>query len=204
MDIHQAHLHHHHNAPILGEQEIVEQDLNIPPLNITSFTEIPNLCKVKIMLFQAMEDKKFVCKCPMVLYKCSLDIRAPLNEAVGKFAIILSPSVKGVLIPQSMSQLSVTPSTQQHRSMSRLPSFIIWNIRDGNNDELKCHFRDLINTHNPCMVALFETRMSNHISTRDEFQFSKMVKIPTHGQYGGIAILWHDNIVQLSHIRLDG
>ncbi|XP_070005324.1 uncharacterized protein [Nicotiana sylvestris] len=31
-----------------------------------------------------------------------------------------------------------------------------------------------------------------------------MVEIPAQGQSGGIAILWHDSHVQLSHIRLDG
>lgn len=102
-----------------------------------------------------------------------------------------------------MSQLSANPS-QQHPSMNRVHSFIIWNIRGGNNDEFKHHFRDLINTHNPYTVSLLETRMSNHIRIRDDFQFSNIVEIPAQGQSGGIAIVWHDNNVQLSHIRLDG
>lgn len=88
--------------------------------------------------------------------------------------------------------------------MNRLPNFIIWNIRGRNNDEFKRHFRDLKNTHSLSLVALIETRMTNHISLRDEFNFSNMVEIPAQGQSAGIAILWNDSHVQLSHIRLDG
>lgn len=72
MDIHQGPQQPHPNAPKLGEQEMVEKGQNIQPLAIMPFTEISSLREVKIMLFQAIEDKKYVCKCPMELYKCSL------------------------------------------------------------------------------------------------------------------------------------
>lgn len=74
---------------------MMEEGEAIPPLGITSFTKISSIKEVKIILFQAMKDKKYICKCHVNLYKCSLDIRPPLNEAVGNFALVLSPPLKG-------------------------------------------------------------------------------------------------------------
>lgn len=127
------------------------------------------------------------------------DIRPPLNEAIGNFTMVLSPSVRGNTVPPPMSQFNAN-LTQHYPSMNKYTSFVIWNIRGGHNDDFKCNFRDLLNTYKPCMVALLETRMTNHITLRVEFHFSNMVEVPAQCQSGGIAILWQDNNVHLNHI----
>lgn len=177
MDIHHAQNQHHHNEP---EQEMKEQVEIIPPLEIISYTKISNIKEAKIMLFQAMEDKKYICRCPAALNKCSLDIRPPLNEVVWNFAVVLSPSLKGNNQPFLPSQLTIHPSTNPLQ-INRATCFVIWNIRGANHDEFKWSFRDIINTHNPCMVALLETRMTIYSPLKDSFNFTNILEVPDHG-----------------------
>lgn len=41
------------------------------------------------------------------------------------------------------------------------------------------------------MVALLETRMTNHISTLEDFNFTEMIEVPSKEQFGGLVILWN-------------
>lgn len=95
MDIDQNQIQHHHKGREQGEPEMMEQEEAIPLLGITSFREISSIREVKIILFQAVEDNKYICKYLVALYKCSLYVSPPLNEAVGNFAVVLIPSIKG-------------------------------------------------------------------------------------------------------------
>ena len=35
-----------------------------------------------------------------------------------------------------------------------------------------------MDTHNPNMVALLETRMANHLSILEDFNFTEMIEVP--------------------------
>lgn len=48
-----------------------------------------------------------------------------------------------------------------------------------------------MDTHNPNMVALLETRMANHLSILEDFNFTEMIEVPAEGQAGGLVILWN-------------
>lgn len=74
--------------------------------------------------------------------------------------------------------------------MNRPTRFFIWNIMGANNDNFRRNFRELINTYNPCMAALLETRMESHTALRDDFNFSDMIEGPAQGRSGGLVILW--------------
>ncbi|XP_019263677.1 PREDICTED: uncharacterized protein LOC109241389 [Nicotiana attenuata] len=41
------------------------------------------------------------------------------------------------------------------------------------------------------MVALLETRMTNHLSILEDFNFTEMIEVPAEGQAGGLVILWN-------------
>ncbi|KAG5600457.1 hypothetical protein H5410_031827, partial [Solanum commersonii] len=69
------------------------------------------------------------------------------------------------------------------------------NIRSGNNPTFKMKFRELIHNHNPCMVALVETRMISHEGLKDEFGFDDFLEVPTISRSGGLVLLWNTALV---------
>ncbi|KAF3663364.1 hypothetical protein FXO37_12030 [Capsicum annuum] len=65
--------------------------------------------------------------------------------------------------------------------MDQDTSFIIWNTRGVNNPNFRSTFHELIRNHNPCLVALLETKMSNHQPLKDEFAFDDLTLVEWFG-----------------------
>lgn len=84
--------------------------------------------------------------------------------------------------------------TITHNPIDQDTCFIIWNTRGVNNANFRCNFYELICNHNPCLVALLETKMSNHMALKDEFTFDDFYEVPTVGNSGGTVLMW------LSHV----
>ncbi|PHU00999.1 hypothetical protein BC332_30786 [Capsicum chinense] len=59
----------------------------------------------------------------------------------------------------------------------------------------------LINTHNPCLVALLETKLCDHLGLIHEFGFDDYWEDPSIGISGGKVLLWHTNFVSVTHKR---
>lgn len=133
--------------------------------------EFSSLNKVKVTLFREMLEKRYILSCPPAIYKCSMDIRPLQYPTVGSHAVILFPSLRRN--PSFLTNKMENETTHnQPEMMYRPTNFIIWNIKGGNNEAFRRNFRDMINTHKPCMVTLSETRMENHISILNDFAFS--------------------------------
>ncbi|XP_019265675.1 PREDICTED: cell wall protein RBR3-like [Nicotiana attenuata] len=79
--------------------------------------------------------------------------------------------------------------------MNHPTNIIIWNIRGGNNDNFRRNFREMLDTHCHCMVALLETRLVNHENWLDEFGFSQLIEVPAEGQSGGMVVMWKHGVV---------
>lgn len=58
-------------------------------------------------------------------------------------------------------------------STSQVTCFVVWNIREVSNDNFRRNFKLLINTHNPCLVALLETKVTDHLGLVHEFGFDE-------------------------------
>ncbi|XP_075100521.1 uncharacterized protein LOC142176468 [Nicotiana tabacum] len=84
-------------------------------------------------------------------------------------------------------------------AMNRPTNFIIWNIRGGNNDDFKRNFREMVDTHRPCMVALLKTKIANHTQMLDDFGFSEMIAVPAEGQSEGMMVMWNHNVVTVQN-----
>lgn len=125
--------------------------------------------------------------------------QAPLNEAVGNLAVILRPSLKGNNPRFQSSQSSLQPPSNPFL-MNRATSFVIWNITGANNDDFRHTFRDVIDNHHPCIVALLGTRMTSHLPHKDSFNYTNMLEVTAQGQSGGIVILWDDNPINMTQI----
>lgn len=59
--------------------------------------------------------------------------------------------------------------------MNKPTCFIVWNSRDANGDNF---FKKIINNHNPCLVALLETKMESHLSIKNYFGFDDYLEVP--------------------------
>lgn len=73
-------------------EEVIEVTMEEaqPPL----FTEISSLRGVSLMLFQEMEDKKYIFNCQENLKKFSIDFRLPFMTQEEKIAVFLSPALR--------------------------------------------------------------------------------------------------------------
>ncbi|XP_070004098.1 uncharacterized protein LOC142163515 [Nicotiana tabacum] len=117
-----------------------------------------------------------------------MDIRPPHDPTVGKNAVILVPSHRR----NSAAAVKKNYQIQSNQSMMNQPiNFIIWNVRGANNANFHRNFREIMDTHRPSMVDLLETRMTNHISILEDFNFTEIIEVPAEGQSGGLVILWN-------------
>nr|XP_016505521.1 PREDICTED: uncharacterized protein LOC107823400 [Nicotiana tabacum] len=88
--------------------------------------------------------------------------------------------------------------------MNQPNNFIIWNVRGANNDNFRSNFRELMDTHRPCLVALLETKMASHTPIPEDFNFTEMIGVPAVGQAGGLIILWNHDMVTVNNFTRKG
>lgn len=79
--------------------------------------------------------------------------------------------------------------------MNSANSIIIWNIRGAHNEPFMRNLKDIIRTHNPCILDLLETRLYDHTNMKNHLNFDGMLQVPTVGRSEGIFLLWHNNLV---------
>ncbi|XP_019262174.1 PREDICTED: uncharacterized protein LOC109240008 [Nicotiana attenuata] len=116
------------------------------------------------------------------------------DPTVGNHAMILVPSLRRNPIPPAHKENGTPPNLP---NMYRPTNVIIWNIRGGNNENFRVNFREMLDTHKPCMVTLLEARMDSHLSLLSDFEFSQMIEVPSQGQSGGILLLWDASVVKV-------
>lgn len=80
-------------------------------------------------------------------------------------------------------------------------SFIVWNIRVEINPTFRSSFMELIQNHNPWMVALIETKMLSHKGLKDEFGFDEFLEVQAIGRFGGLVLIWNTVSVTDSGLR---
>jgi len=187
--------------PVEAEMEEEEETLH---LLLERVLEIASLDGVKVFLFSERQEKRHVLSCPLALYKCSMDIRAPQDPTVGNRAMIVVPSLRRNPVLGEVREKGNLANQNINISMNRPTNIIIWNIRGGNNDNFRRNFRKMVDTHRPCVVALLETRMGNHLELLDDYNFTEFIEVPAEGQAGGIVVLYNHQIVTVQNfVRRD-
>lgn len=88
--------------------------------------------------------------------------------------------------------------------MNQATNFIIWNVRGANNINFRRNFREIMNTHRPCLVALLETKLASYTSISEEFDFTEMIEVPDIGKTCGLVILWNHNMVTVNNFKKSG
>lgn len=163
-----------------GEEEV--------PRN--SFTEISTLRHVALMLFPEKEDKKYIYMYLVAFVKCSFDLLSAMNTTLTKYAVVLTTTLLPSRVPPKDDPLIVIPPPTYSPMINPI-SFIVWNISGGNNPTFKRNLRELIQHHNPCIIALLETRMTSHEGLKDEFRFDDFLEVPAIGWFGGLVLVWN-------------
>ncbi|XP_060190642.1 uncharacterized protein LOC132619904 [Lycium barbarum] len=187
-------------TPSLQPTEQIQSTEEVQDTLMGSFTEIATLRMSALMIFPEKEEKKYIHVCPVALTKCSLDLRPTVNKEIAKYAVVLTPTLRSS--PFATRDTTVTANPKYtHTSMSNPSSIIVWNIRGGNNPVFKRNFRELIQSHNPCLVVLLETRMTNHSNFRNDYGFDDFLEVPAQGQAGGIVLLWNTTVVTVTELR---
>ncbi|OIS95983.1 hypothetical protein A4A49_07426 [Nicotiana attenuata] len=86
-------------------------------------------------------------------------------------------------------------------SQNLLPmNFIIWNARGSNSAEFHRHCASMVKLHNHTLLVLLETRMTDHKHLTIELKFSAQFQTSDVGQYGGIVVMWKDDLVKLEEV----
>lgn len=111
-------------------------------------------------------------------------------------AMILVPALRRNPILGTMRENGEPLNQNLSISMNRPTNIIIWNIRGGN---FRRNFREMVDTHRPCMVALLETRMGSHVELLNEFGFTEMIEFPSDGLAGGIVLLYNHEVVTVQN-----
>lgn len=168
----------------------------------TSFTEISSLRNSSLMVFPENEDKKYIHNFPLALKACSFDLRPALNKDLAKHVVIMAPTVRTSQIPSEEDGEILNPQIT-HNPMTQQTSFMVWNTVGVNNDNFKRNFKELIHNHNPCFVALLETKMDDHFNLKNEFNFDDYLEVPAQGRAGGMVLMWLTNMVNVALKRMD-
>lgn len=131
--------------------------------------------------------KKLFLICPFNLHHCSIILRPTTNPKVGKYAVVLNPTLHAVERPHPL------PPNM---------NVIIWNCRGTHSPDFRRNFCYLLDYHRLALVALLETHLTDHLAIRDEFDFTNMAQVPVEGHSGGIIALWLNDLLTVDEIAM--
>lgn len=150
------------------------------------------LGQVWVFLLKEQYAREISANCPQNMFKCSIHVRPTMNPDVEKYALILSPSLRD----NDLASLNRSAPLDFHHPMN----FLIWNCRGSTSTEFRMTFRQLLDFHRPTLVVLLETHRANHQSMPNEFHFSNVASVPAEGRAGGISILWHADLLNVTDV----
>ncbi|KAM3200754.1 hypothetical protein P3L10_033116 [Capsicum annuum] len=125
------------------------------------------------------------------MFKCSVHVRPTLNPDVGKYAVIMS-----FFLRQRDSRANAL------YRVDKPMNFIIWNCSSFISRNFRLAFEELISNYKPSLVVLLETHRISDQSLPYEFSFSNVLAVLIEGRAGGMALLWHDDLLNISSVFL--
>lgn len=143
------------------------------------------------------------------MIECSLNFRQTTNPEIGKYAMVIIPTLLqltpslslGQMMTQAVS-LMVPPPMREITSPNSYMNFLVWNCRGSHNLEFHRHFRSLLDNHRPVLAILLETHMQDHTRLRDDFNFTNMSQVSSNGLVGGLLVLWNEASINVTEMRL--
>lgn len=151
--------------------------------------------------------KKFIIKIPKEVEKTDINIRCYSSQDMCKYVTILVPTLK-----KTQGKILENPPTKNHLvnlEMTMLPGgstntqekhlmkILLWNCRGARSVNFMNNLRALIETHNPTVLALVETRMEDHNNLLQALDFTDVIQAPAKGFSGGLAMFWKSSEISL-------
>lgn len=114
-------------------------------------------------------------KLPPQLKKQIIKLRLTLNLEVGKFAEIITPTLRATAQGSQANHINFSYSNS-----SDTMNFVIKNFRGCQSPDFRRNFHNMLNYYKPTLVILVETHLTNHAPLRDDFElliwFKQMLK----------------------------
>nr|XP_009627879.1 uncharacterized protein LOC104118359 [Nicotiana tomentosiformis] len=136
--------------------------------------------------------------CPRKHISCRLDLRVPLSLNSGSSTVVINHLVGLVKTNHVGKGKGIKRKAPSQNTL--LMNFIIWNARGANNAEFYRHGASMVKLHNPALLVLLDTRMTDHKNLTTELKFSAQFQTPYVGKSGGIVVMWKDDLVKLEEV----
>ncbi|KAH0764877.1 hypothetical protein KY285_000748 [Solanum tuberosum] len=94
-------------------------------------------------------------------------------------------------------------NTDKPSTDSLTMNFIIWNTRETNNACFRRHCNAFVSIHKPAMMALLETKMTNHTKITQDLGFGSQTQSSAKGLSGGIVIMWKEDNIKLDNFLVN-
>ncbi|OIT27325.1 hypothetical protein A4A49_64404, partial [Nicotiana attenuata] len=189
------------NHPPNVEREDEEEEEDSPTERVV---EHGVLRSPKTLVFKARKEKRFILSCPLDLRKYSITIKKFMTPGIYQYAMVLVPTMFSNfwMSQEGTSSRGSSPPNREMSSNNRniSMSFISWNCRGAGNTDFRRAFRSMFDYHKPSVVALLETRLSDHHVIMEDFGFSGLAQVAAQGNSGGMALMWNSDEVNVDQI----
>nr|XP_016508810.1 PREDICTED: uncharacterized protein LOC107826363 [Nicotiana tabacum]XP_018623454.1 uncharacterized protein LOC108943633 [Nicotiana tomentosiformis] len=152
-------------------------------------------------------ERRYLILDPPMLEMTFLNIHLDPYSVDQKYVIFLIPTLRPPPLPQEEMAnnhqlimnlamalvLGGSSSPTTNRSMK----IMLWWSRGANYLDFRRNLHFLFNWNNPTILCLMETRIEDHTSLLNEFNFTDRIQVFAQGYSSGIVMLWraHDLIV---------
>ncbi|KAH0698593.1 hypothetical protein KY284_012808 [Solanum tuberosum] len=189
---------HQHQPPPQREEE----PNTLEPLAQTLYLRSPLTLDMLLNI-----EKKFLINVPQEVTKADLNIRCYNSQQPLKYVALVIPIIKNKQTLEMENteemqatvnlEMALTPGGSSNSPESPLMKIFLWNCRGANNAKFMNNIRALIDSHNPTILALTETRMEDHDKILQALDYTDVIQVPAFGYSGGIALLWRNSEINV-------
>lgn len=115
---------------------------------------------------EASTQAAMIVQCPNNVMACTLNLRSKTKD--NPAAVTLNP----VILKVSRKRKEMQEETPNLSMMN----FVIWNARGANSVAFRRHYEALVKTHNPAMLVLLETKMTEHKHITEALKFDVFIQ----------------------------
>ncbi|KAF3650570.1 hypothetical protein FXO38_17095 [Capsicum annuum] len=140
--------------PTVEQQFLAQDPIFVPTDLVDDMQEAgtmtsTHLGQVRVLLLKENHARKINVNCPQNMFKCSIYVRPTMNPIVGKYVVIMSPSLR----ERDQDSEFACRANAQYRLYKPM-NFIIWNCRGSISRDFRAAFKELISNHKPTLVVL--------------------------------------------------
>ncbi|KAH0695957.1 hypothetical protein KY289_013439 [Solanum tuberosum] len=178
---------HQHQPPPQREEE----PDTLEPLAQTLYLRNPLTLDMLLNI-----EKKFLINVPQEVTKADLNIRCYNSQQPLKYVALVIPIIenKQTLEMENTEEMqatvnlemALTPGGSSNSPESPLMKIFLWSCRGANNAKFMNNIRALIDSHNPTILALTETRMEDHDKILQALDYTDVIQVPTFGILEGL------------------